>query len=218
MDDALKQQVIDLIQQQMSGLDQGGLTNNALYSHHHTGYDFPKVNGSDLNVIAGVGVPFPVSDASLPQTQPGYAYSMLTEGSTFVIEPNLSFNNNAVPASLIFGNDPFQYFNTVLFNILGPTSTTPNWSVIATDSTTSIASSLTVSPDIIEGQVDAGLAGGATSVLSFDMQAWTTTGEFTLQLPATIGLPTPVPGMITFDGSDFRGVDSSGTWKTFTLT
>lgn len=201
----------------MSGLSTGGLTNNVLYSHHHTGNDFPKVNGQDLNMIAGIGTSFPVNDSALPQDAQGYSYSIFTNGSSLFVEPNLSFFNNFVPASISFGEDPFHDFNNISFVIAGQTIQNPSFSVTANDLTFSTNSSFSVQPSLVSNEVNAGFVGDATSALSFNMQEWTATVDFALKLPDA-GLPSPIPGMIAFDGSDFRGVDSSGTWKTFTLT
>lgn len=56
----------------------------------------------------------------------------------------------------------------------------------------------------------------AESILTAVLQKYTATGNFAIQLPQS-SLPTAVEGMIAYDGTNFRGVDSAGTWKTFTL-
>lgn len=201
-------------------------TNQSIPWHTHNGVDSSQINSYDINTNNNQGFVFGTAGTTSINIQ----YIPFPQNTFYIVEgqqnlnaPSLvqfhfgDFKNVDILAN---GDDSIDAVSLNFRNL--PKSSTV--SVTATDAlmsyTTGVGSNLSkinlTSADA-NIRVDDGINSSNMELKPGLLHLTVPIGnDFAFQLPVST-LPTPVVGMIAFDGSDFRGVDSSGTWKTFTL-
>lgn len=209
MDIQIKNYIDQMIQKAMSDMA------FTVPLHIHNGIDAPKILATNLNIIPEIGIPFRNNNEV-------YSIYSTTDPSRFVLTPNNELFSTDMAQLFIGGMSPYPenpfnriYINTSTTDFLGDGITvTANYvDGVNPDSITYINIGLNFTTSCFDGVT--GFI--STFTLTSELAQFTASDAFAILLPDAT-LPSPVEGMIAYDGTNFRGVDSSGTWKTFTLT
>ncbi len=185
-------------------------TNMTVPTHTHNAVDAPQILIQNVIIAPNSGIPF------ISGTNQYNVYVVADFGtSPLVIEPSSSFINSIVGSPTEGENTSQLYLGaggSLNGNALGQVFVFTN--SLAADAEIYMESTAFDTGD--SSAIDVRPAAVAITTNQLNLLA-SSSGDFAIQLPAGT-LPTAAEGMIAYDGTDFRGVDSSGTWKTFTLT
>lgn len=211
-----KTQIVKLIQKmiQNQNLRVGSLS---VSSHTHNGGDSPQIQSVNVDTLTGFTFGTTNNNVYIQYDESTNTFKILEGQTPSTVNMQLgSFKNIEMLANGTGVGDHFA----LLF------SNSPKGSQVLLDANDAILQytpdgGTTVSGvDAYSGTVEMFTDDGTDSssvVLTPTLLELIASGDFAIQLPSST-LPSPVEGMIAYDGTNFRGVDSSGTWKTFTLT
>lgn len=205
-----EQQIIKLIQDTLASL-----TSNATSPHRHNGVDALQIPIQNILVVPNIGYPL---KSNLPADPEGivkqynlYVNSNFSDSAPLILEPNSAFIDEVV-GSPTEGENTSQLFigkgGVLNGNVFGQVFTFTN----SLEADAEIYSEATAFDTGESSAVDIRPLSVSVTTNIINLLA-SAAGTFAVQLP-DVARPSPVAGMIAFQGGTFYACEVTGTWKT----
>lgn len=186
----------------------------------HNGVNSPKIDSYNINTANNQGFVFGTSSSRVNfQYDPATDTIVLIENPPNTVSFDIgSFKDIGILAGGTDVTDAISLLFTNAPKVAGLQLKASSSLISYTTGVGSNISSLNLSSGDANIRVNNGTSAGNVELTPNLLDISATAGQpFAVWLPNANTLPSPQPGMIAYDGTNFRGVDSSGTWKTFQL-